>query len=435
MSAAGPSPMEDMRPLAGKRVLEISTAWAGPMLGRILCEFGAEVVKVESLDNIDNWRGAVKGDDRARYPDGEPGARPWNRSAWFNTQNLGKRSLGIDAKAVGARSALEAMVRASDIVISNFAAGALPRLKLDYAHLRQLRPDIIMLEMNVTGEGGPQANTRGVGPTMESLAAMTPLTGYGDGIPQRTGPAYVDPIGAMNAAMAVLLAVHHHARTGEGQRIELAQREGLMHLYGEHLLLQAEEGIAVAPDGNRVAHAAPHDAFRARGEDAWVAIAVFSDAQWQALCTAIERPDLAVDPLYRSAQDRVRKADRLHPLIEAWTATRDKQAIADLLQRHGIAAAPVNSGADMFHDPQLRATGFLYEVDHPDAGRHWYHGLPFHFSGVLRVPPAGAPLLGQHTGEVLRGWAGLGDADIAALHAAGVIHQAFPIDEPAVVRT
>jgi crotonobetainyl-CoA:carnitine CoA-transferase CaiB-like acyl-CoA transferase len=217
-------------PLAGLRVLEITTAWAGPMLGRILRVLGAEVVKIESLDAIDNWRGAVKGDDRIRYPNREPGEHPYNRSAWFNTQNIGKQSLGLDLKAVQARPAIEAMVRGADIIISNFAAGALQRMNLGYEDLKRLRNDIILLEMVVTGEGGPLADTRGVGPTMEALAGMTVLTGYGDGVPQRTGPAYVDPIGALNGAMAVLLAVHHQARTGQGQRIELAQRNAARQL-------------------------------------------------------------------------------------------------------------------------------------------------------------------------------------------------------------
>jgi crotonobetainyl-CoA:carnitine CoA-transferase CaiB-like acyl-CoA transferase len=411
-------------PLAGKKVLEITTAWAGPMLGRILRNFGAEVVKLETLSNVDNWRGAVTGDDPARYPDGDKGEHPWNRSAWFNTQSLGKQSLGIDAKSPAARPAIEAIVKGCDIVISNFAAGALTRLKLDYDHLRALRSDIILLELNVTGEGGPLWDTRGVGPTMEALAGMTPLTGYGDGVPVRTGPAYVDPIGAMNGAMAVLLAVYHHEKTGQGQRIEMAQREALMHLYGEHILLQAEDGKSAAADGNRVAHAAPHDAFRSQGEDDWVAIAVFGDKQWQALCAAMGRADLAADPRFAHAADRVKNADTLHPLVETWTASRDKHAISAELQALGIAAAPVSSGQDIFNDPQLRATGFLYQVDHPEAGRHWYHSLPFHFEGADPSPPPAAPLLGQHTDAILRGWAGLDDAAIAQLHADGVAHQA-----------
>ena len=207
----------DALPLKGWRVLEVSTAWAGPMLGRILFDMGADVVKLESLDSIDNWRGAVKGDDRKRYPLGEPGLRPYNRNAWFNTQNMGKHSVGVDLKSPHARLAVEELVKSCDALICNFAAGALKRMQLDYEQLVKINPKIILLEMVVTGEGGPLENTRGVGPTMEALAGMTVLTGYGDGVPQRTGPAYVDPIGALNGAMAMLLAARHRQQTGEGE--------------------------------------------------------------------------------------------------------------------------------------------------------------------------------------------------------------------------
>lgn len=402
-------------PLAGLRVLEISTAWAGPMLGRILADFGADVVKVEHLNAIDSFRGAVGGDDRIRYPDGEPGEQPYNRSAWFNTQNLGKRSLGLDLKAPQARPALEALVVSCDIVVSNFAGGALDRLRLGYDALRALRPDVILLEMGVAGEGGPLEAMRGVGPTMEAAAGMTVLTGYGDGVPQRTGPAYVDPIGALSGAMAVLIAVYHRARTGRGQRIELAQRESLMHWYGERLLLFAEDGIELAPEGNALPWAAPHDAYRAMGGDDWLAVAVFDDNQWHALCGAMDRPELASDTRFAHASDRLAHADELRTAIEAWTATRDKHEMAAHLQRHGVCAAPVCSGKDVFHDPQLAATGFLFDVDHPETGRHRYQGLPFRFAGASEPNRAPAPLLGQHTEEVLREWAGFDDRAIAGL--------------------
>lgn len=411
-------------PLAGVRVLEISTAWAGPMLGRILRAFGAEVVKIESLDAIDNWRGAVRGDDRVRYPDGDPGERPYNRSAWFNTQNLGKRSLGLDLKSPDARPAVEALVRSADIVISNFAAGALQRMRLAYEDLRRLRPDVILLEMVVTGEGGPLADTRGVGPTMEALAGMTVLTGYGDGVPQRTGPAYVDPIGALNGAMAVLLAAHHRARTGEGQRIELAQRESLLHWYGERLLLAAEEGVELAPQGNALAWAAPHDAYRAAGEDEWVAIAAFDEDDWRSLCRAIGQPQLARDPRFADAAARVANAAALRQVLEDWTTRQDKHAAAALLQRHGVCAAPVCCGRDAYADPQLLASGFLFEVDHPEAGRHRYNGLPFRFEGAQDQAREPAPLLGQHTHELLRDWAGLDESAIAGLLRSGAALQA-----------
>lgn len=404
-------------PLAGVRVVELSTAWAGPMLGRILAHHGADVVKIETLDAIDNFRGAVGGDDRNRYPDRDPGERPYDRNAWFNTQNIGKRSLGIDVKAPAAREAVDRLIRSADVVISNFAGGALARAGLDYASLVRIRPDVILVEMCVTGEGGPLEGMRGVGPTMEAIAGMTPLTGYGDGVPQRTGPAYVDPIGALNAAVAAFLALSYRRRTGRGQRVEVAQRESLLHWYGERLLA-ADVGVNPPAQANFAEGAAPHDAFRARGDDEWIAIGVFSEDQWHALCAVLGAPALATHPDYRTLSDRASHAEPLRAAIDALTVAHDKRELAARLQAAGVCAAPVSSGRDIHDDPQLAATGYFLELDHPAAGRHRYQGLPFR---LARQTPAPAPLLGEHTLDILAGL-GLAPSTIDELIAAGAVY-------------
>ena len=411
-------------PLTGWRVLEISTAWAGPMLGRILCDLGADVVKLESLDSIDNWRGAVKGDDRKRYPLSEPGLRPYNRNAWFNTQNMGKHSVGVDLKSPLARSAVEELVKSCDALICNFAAGALKRMKLDYAQLVKINPKIILLEMVVTGEGGPLENTRGVGPTMEALAGMTVLTGYGDGVPQRTGPAYVDPIGALNGAMAILLATRHRQQTGEGQRIELAQRESLMNWYGERFILAAVDGIEIPPLGNRSSVVAPHDAFQTMGDDEWIAIAVSSETQWIALCEILQKTNWIHDPRFANAESRIKNSDALNDLITEVTKHHDKLKLAFRLQQSGVCAAPVNNGKDIFEDPHLIANQFMIDVEHPEAGVHRYQGLPFHFEQPQKRRQIPAPLLGQHTRDILKDWAGLNDQTLDGLIDSGACTQA-----------
>lgn len=389
------------------------------MLGRILAHFGADVVKIETLDAIDNFRGAVGGDDRNRYPDRDPGARPYNRSAWFNTQNIGKRSLGIDVKAPAARATVARLIASADVVISNFAGGALGRAGFDYPSLARIRPDIILVEMCVAGEVGPLADTRGVGPTMEALAGMTPLTGYGDGLPQRTGPAYVDPIGALNAAVAALLALHHRRRTGRGQRIEVAQRESLLHFYGEQLLA-AEESEPGAAQPNFAEGGAPHDAFRTAGEDDWIAIACFGDRDWQRLCTVLGAATLAEDARYRTVESRLANAEALRLAIEPYTIGADKHTLAARLQAAGVCAAPVCSGRDVHDDPQLAATGFICTITHPEAGTHRYQGLPFRADPPLTVP---APLLGEHTRDVLAGL-GLDAATVQSLIDSGAAYQA-----------
>jgi crotonobetainyl-CoA:carnitine CoA-transferase CaiB-like acyl-CoA transferase len=401
-------------PLAGVTVLEVTTAWAGPMTGRLLAAFGASVIKVEAAGAMDVWRGPASGGDPSRYPGLEPGLRPFNRNNWYNTQNHAKRSIALDLKAPGAAPVLAGLVRRADVVISNYAAGVLGRLGLDYAGARRLREDIILVEMPSAGAGGPLTGFLGVGPTMEALAGMTALNGYGDGIPVNTGPAYADPIGALTATCAVLGALHARERTGRGQYIEFAQREGLLHWIGEYLLADPDRPADLVPDGNRSPHAAPHDAYRCAGEDRWIAVAVRTDAQWAALGTAIGRADLAADPGLATLDGRRRRSAEIDEALSAWAAGRDNVAAGRVLQAAGVPAAPVLSGQDLHDDPQLAAIGFFVDVDHPEAGTHRYQGLPFHFSATPVGYGSPAPCLGQDTEEILRE-IGLDDGEIAAL--------------------
>ncbi|HEY3877065.1 MAG TPA: CoA transferase [Trebonia sp.] len=413
---ASPPPADAARPLplAGVTVLELTTAWAGPMTARILAAFGANVIKVETLAAMDVWRGPAGGGERNRYPDFEPGPRPYNRNNWFNTQNHGKRSLALDLKSPAAAPVLAQLVRQADVVLSNYGPGVLDRLGLGYDDARRLREDIIVIEMPSTGSGGPLTNFVGVGPTMEALAGMTVLNGYGDGIPVRTGPAYADPIGAFTATCAVLGALHARMSTGHGQYIEFAQREGLLHWIGEFLLADPARPAEFTPHGNRSAHAAPHDAYRCAGDDRWVAVAVQTDAQWTALCAVIGRPDLAADPELATAPGRLRRTADIDAALGAWAAGLEDAAAARVLQQAGIPAAPVLNGQDMHDDQQLAAVGFFVGVEHPEAGRHRYQGLPFHFSATPARYGEPSPCLGQHTGQILRE-AGLAEDAVAAL--------------------
>lgn len=412
-----PRGKESKLPLAGVRVVEFTTAWAGPFTGKLLAACGAEVIKIESLGALDLWRGTPTGSESLRYPDRAFGPRPYNRSSWFNSQNQNKLSLEVDLKSEADRESVERLIASSDVVVSNFASGVLQRLGFGYERLRNIREDIILLEMPAFGEGGPLSAVPGLGPTMEALAGITAQTGYGDGVPQRTGPAFVDPISGLSGAMAVLIALFARSRSGKGQRIELAQREGLLHWFGEWLLLHAEAGGVPAPDGNRVPFAAPHDVFRTAGKGEWVAVSVETDRQWAGFCEVIGRPELADDPRFASLELRVGHAAALRSEIEANMTSFDRWDIARRLQERGVAAAPVCSGKDVHDDPQLAAIGFYVELDHPEAGRHRYHGLPFRFSRLKLADPTPAPCLGQHTRQLLE--AGLADLHGAVLKKAG----------------
>ncbi len=407
-------------PLAGVSVLELTTAWAGPMAGRTLAAFGADVIKVEAATAMDAWRGPAGGGELNRYPDFVPGERPFNRNNWYNTQNHGKRSVTLDLKSPAAAAVLARLVARSDVVLSNYATGVLSRLGLSYEDARRLREDIIVVEMPSTGAGGPLTDFLGVGPTMEALAGMTALNGYGDGVPVRTGPAYADPIGALTGTCAVLGALHARERTGKGQYVEFAQREGLLQWIGEYLLADPALAAEFVPQGNRSRHAAPHDAYPCAGEDRWLAIAVQTDAQWQALCAAIGRPDLAADPDLATLDGRLGRTDQIDRAITDWAAELDSITAASILQRAGVPAAPVLNGEDLHRDPQLAAVGLFAEVTQPESGTHRYQGLPFHFSATATSYGTPAPCLGQHTVQVMRE-TGLADDEIGALVQDGVV--------------
>lgn len=406
-------------PLAGLRVVSFTTAWAGPMAGRILAWLGAEVIHVESASRPDSWRQHGQVFAATRYPRDGAGARPWDRCALFNSQNANKLSLALELKQPAAHAAMLAILARTDIVLCNFTAGTLDRMGFGHARLRALRPDIIVAEMPAFGASGPLSHATAIGPSMEMAAGMAGLIGYAGGPPMVTGPTYPDPIGALHGAAAVLTALLHRQATGEGQHIEVPQVEGAMHYIGEHILAALASGRNPPRHGNRVDWAAPHDAFPAAGEDQWIAIAATDDAAWTALAQAIGRPDLAADPALATLAGRKAEEDRIGEAVAAWSATQDKHEAAARLQGRGIAAAAVHDGGDGARSPYLAARGWFTPLVHADIGPVLQEGLPMALARTPGANRSAAPCLGQHTHAILRDLAGLTEAEIAALDAAG----------------
>ena len=417
-------------PLSGLRVLDLTTAWAGPFAARSLAYLGAEVIKIDAPSHTDSWRGAPEGGAARHYPDRQPGEHPWNRCLLFNTQGLGKLSLGLDLKVEGAREIMLRLADVSDVLIANFTPGVLERLGIGYDTLSARNPRIIVVEMPAFGPGGPDSAHQGMGKTMEPACGMTALMGYGDGQPVLTGPAYLDPIGGLSAVAATMVALQQRRATGRGCRTEVPQTEAGAHWIGEQVLFQAETGKSGQPDGNAVSYAAPHDAYPCQGADEWIAIAVGTDAQWRALCNLMERPDLGTSPRYADRARRARRRDELEAILARWTRKFGKQELADALQAAGVPAAPVNSGRDVASDPVLVGTGFIRELVHPEAGRHAYPGLSYNLArtpgGIVRA----APCFGEHNEFVLRDILGLAGEDVAALQEAGAVS-----DRPLGART
>lgn len=407
-------------PLDGIRVMDMTTAWAGPYAGRVLANLGADVIHIESAGKLDLWRGGGHALDPLRYPDLDPGERPWNRTVLFNSQNMNKRSLTVDAKLPGGLEVLMRLARVSDVVLANFTPGTLERLGLGIAALREVNPSIIVVEMPAFGNYGPMSSHVGLGPSMEFGAGMGPLVGYGDGQPFPTGPAYLDPVGGYNAAAAVLVALASRQHSGEGQAVEISQVEAAMPLIGEIILAGIERGDDPPADGNHIDTAAPHNAYPCAGDDEWIAIAAFSEAEWRSMCAVLNRPDLASDPRFEGRERRKANEEALDAEIARTVASMDKHELAARLQDGGVPAAPVQNGVDLSKDPYLVHRRFFDVLDHPEVGRRTYQGMPFHFSETAAGQWRAAPLLGEHNREILLEL-GYSDGEIDRLDECGTI--------------
>ena len=399
-------------PLAGIRVADFTWVWAGPFCTLQLAHLGAEVIRVESANRLCVTRLLPP------FAEFEPGP---NRSGYFNQYNQGKKSITLDLKRPEAVEAARRLCAASDVVVENFAAGVMDRMGLGYDVLRELRRDVIMIALSGYGATGPDRDKVSYGPAQVPLSGMSSVTGYRGFPPMHVGISYGDPTGGLHGAVAVLAALLHRARTGEGQYIDLSQWETSMAVLPEAIMSWTMNGVAPERDGNRDPQMAPHGVFRAAGEDRWIALAVEDDADWRRFAAAIGRPELAEDPRFASAAGRKRHEDALDDVVSAWTVERSPEEATAVLQGAGIAAFTAATNQDLAEDPHLNARGFFVELPHPEVGVRKHVGVPWRMSASACRVTHSAPVLGADTDAVLRDICGYSESDVSRLHAAGAL--------------
>ena len=428
-AGAGGAPPGSGGPLAGIRVIELTTAWAGPMAGRILAFMGAEVIHIEPATRLNSWRHHKAVFNPRRFPDGAGGERPFNRASLFNSQNPNKLSLTLDLKKPDGTEILKELLQTADVLVSNFLPGFLERSGFSYEQIRQYKPDIIVVEMPAYGRTGPMAKSAALGPTMEMAAGMSALIGYPGGGPVTTGPAYLDPIGGFNGAAAILTALHHRMRTGEGQHVEMPQVEAAMHYIGASCCDAAATGQDPERHGNHVSWAAPHDAFPARA----TTNGRHRRHHRRRMAGAVSG-DQPTGPKHRRPLRHLHRPWPTIPTSSTRPSSADHRARPTrpaTLQAAGVPAAPVAHGADAFADPVLRQIGFITTVDHPEAGRHDYPGLAYRLHRTPGRLRRAAPGFGEHNRAVLHDLLGLDAAAIDRLYAAGTVaDQPRPGSEP-----
>jgi len=400
-------------PLAGIRVADFTWVWAGPHCTLQLAHLGAEVIRIETASRPCVTRMLPP------WPDGTPGL---NRSGYFNQYNQGKLSLALDLKQERAVEIAKDLVSQCDIVCENFAAGVMNRLGLGYDALRAVRPDVIMIALSGYGASGPESEFVSYGPAQVPLSGMSSLTGYAGWPPMHVGVSYGDPTAGLHGAFAVLAALLHRARTGQGQFIDLSQQETTIAVLPEGTMDFAMNGTQPPRQGNRDPQMAPHGVFRCSGEQRWVAIAVRTDEEWQRLAEIIGGTPLAADPRFTRLAGRKEHEDELEALVSRWTLPQTPEEITTQLQSQRIPSFPTFNSEDITLDPHLRQGGIFVDLLHPEIGALTHIGVPWHMEATPCEVRQPAPCLGQHSDYVLEQILGYDPADIARWKSERIIY-------------
>ena len=425
-------------PLEGIRVVDFTNVYAGPYATMMLADYGAEVIRVESLHYFPSaTRGYTPRPSPAlmatgarvvvAYADRTPGARPWNRHAMFNCHARNKLSMTVDIRRPEGLDVVRRLIERSDIVVDNFSADVMQRMGLSYDVLRRWKPDIIVMTMPAFGLSGPYKTTQAFGIGVEGLCGFTAVRGYEDDVERQHVPAVVhmDAASGPGAVLALLAALHYRERTGQGQFIEFAQAENMLPHLGEFFLDAQMNQRHTGPLGNHHPRMAPHNVYPCRGAGQWVTIAVSDDAEWQRLCAALDHPAWAMQEHFLTTAGRLHHQDELDACLAAWTRQRTPMEAAQHLQAHYVTSGPVLSAADAYEDPHLRARGFFHRMTHADAGTHDYPGFLWHMShtpAAMRRPPC---CLGEHNSYVYGELLGYTPEEIIHLQTLGHIGDTY----------
>ena len=390
------------RPLDGIRVANFGWVWAGPVVGQTLSFLGAEVYKVESNVRVDMTRTLPP------FGGGESGP---NRSLSNHACWAGNGSVSIDFKKEEGLELARQLIMESDVVIENFGPGVMDKIGVGYEAMKQRKPDLVMLSMQGAGAYGPLMNTRTYGLSLTSLTGLDSLVGYVGGPPLPVENAYSDPFTGIFGAFAVVAALNHRDRSGQGQYIDFSQQEAVMQMVGPAYMDYVLNGRIAGPSGNRhpLGITAPHGVFPCDGDDRWISLAIESEAEWSALVGEMDDPEWANGPEFASLAGRLDNIELLHDQIGLWTAGHDDRELRARLQRAGIAAAPVLNVADLLHDPHYRARETFIEVDHPLGFRETIYGSYVKLShSPVDVRPG--PVIGQDNEHVFKNILGMSEA-------------------------
>lgn len=393
--------------LEGIRVLDFTQYLAGPTVGRLMAEMGAEVIKIEQ---------GPGGDPSRLLPVGEDG-----RSGYFIQQNRGKKSLGLDLRAAGADAVLRELIAACDVVLENFGPGVMEKKKLAWDDVKAINPAIIMASISAYGRESPLAHKTGYDWAAQAFSGLMHMNGERDGPPLPVGIGIADVSSGVHAFSAIGYALFHRSRTGEGQWLDISMVDCMFHMHDISLQGHTLTGGKYHPHRQGAHHEliAPFGVFR--GPSGYVVILALQ-RQWGAVCAALGRPELEHDARYAEPTARAARQAELVTLIEDWMAGfTDNEAVIAALEHHRVPCAPVLDPVEALEHPYFRARGMVRHIEDPVMGQLAVPGFPLRFSAQPERLDLSAPLLGEHNNSVLGEVLGYDDERIAALDSAGVL--------------
>jgi crotonobetainyl-CoA:carnitine CoA-transferase CaiB-like acyl-CoA transferase len=401
--------------LEGVRVLDLSRVLAGPWCTQILADYGAEVLKVERPNEGDETR--VAGPPFLRDTQGNE----TSDAAYYLSANRGKKSVAINLASPEGQQLVRDLAAQSDVLIENFMVGKLAKYGLSYEDLRKVNPRLVYCSITGFGQTGPYADRAGYDFVFQAMGGMMSLTGEPDGSPQKLGVAFADLMTGMYSTTAILAALNHRDRTGQGQHIDMALLDVQVATLANMALNYFVGGNVPRRMGNAHANLVPYQVFEC--SDGYIVIAAGNNNYFRRLCGALDAPEMADDAQFRTNPDRVRNRETLIPILEGLLGKLTTADATARLDGAGVPAAPINDMGQVFENPQVIARGMRVELDHPKAGKVPLVRNPAIFSETpnrYEVPP---PLLAEHTDEVLGGLLGLDEDALAQLAASGAIQR------------
>ena len=419
-------------PLAGVRVIEMGQLIAIPWATKMMADMDAQVIRLESCQRLESYR-----TDSLYHND--VSGEFWNRGANFYEHNRNKLGITLDLGQPEGLSLLRELVAISDVFVENFTPRVIKNFHLEYQELRLINPDIIMVSSTGYGFTGPWANFRAVGPATEGASGLAYMTGYVGGPPMLPEIPYTDYIAGEFTVFAVMAALMHRLRTGQGQFIDLSQAQTTSSTVPEALLDFAVNGRIEPRNGNGHPAMCPHGCYPCRRYDRWIVIAVANDDQWQALCTVLDQPKWREDPRFQDGLKRYRNREALDRMVGEVTQEWDSHQLMQRLQAVGVAAGAVLDSKELLSDPHLKERGY-YEVvsHHPSTGIPPlpYAGRPWKLSGTPAVATGkAAPIMGEDNRRVLCQLLGRTEDELSVLEREGVIGYApsdpSPVQRPA----